>query len=195
MFKTTLTKDPIQLEVFKIAHIPGLTKAAENESIWTYVKPPNQPLKAFIQTYLETLTKGHDKNDPFAYTIINSQTQEVLGSSRFYEISQLDKRLCIGFTWCSPEYWGTGLNERIKLAMLEHAFEDLGMNRVGFHVDSRNIRSLKAMAKIGAQKEGIMRKHKIVQGSFCRDTVLLAIIKQDWFEIKINLERVTHDNS
>ena len=80
-----------------------------------------------------------------AYIIVDSQSQQLLGSSRYYEISKTDKKCCIGFTWYIPERWGSGINVEVKYLMLSQIFDTFGWNRVGFHVDSRNKRSLAAM--------------------------------------------------
>ena len=111
----------------------------------------------------------------------------MVGSTRFYDISIPDKRLAIGFTWYHPSVWGTPVNPETKLLLLQFAFETLSLNRVEFHIDSRNNHSINAINKLGAQQEGVLRKHKIVQSDFVRDTVLCSIIDSQWPAIKQTL--------
>ena len=105
-----------------------------------------------------------------------------------YDMSKQDKRLCIGFTWYIKRYWGTYVNPEAKLLMLSQVFDRLHVNRVEFHVDSRNSRSLSAMLYLGATLECIMKKHKIVQGDYVRDTALFSILKDDWQSVKNQLD-------
>ena len=130
---------------------------------------------------------AHEKGESIAYTIINNKSKQIVGASRYYEISEFDKKLCIGYTWYQPNLWGTGINAEVKYLLLSQIFDDLNWNRVGFHVDTRNSRSISAMTYLGATNEGILRKHKVVQGDFVRDTQQFGITNDDWPNIKRNL--------
>ncbi|MEC8678255.1 MAG: GNAT family protein [Candidatus Margulisiibacteriota bacterium] len=185
MFSTSLEGPSIKLELYdNNIHRINLIKIAQSAELWTYQIPTNTTVANFVNNYIESLNTGHLNHDPLAYIIVDSQSQQLLGSSRYYEISKTNKKCCIGFTWYIPERWGSGINVEVKYLMLSQIFDTFGWNRVGFHVDSRNKRSLAAMAKIGATKEGILKQHKIVQGDFVRDTVQFAITKDDWPTIK-----------
>ena len=151
------------------------------------LKPTDQSLSAFIQSYIQTMIHTHKTGDPIAYTIINNKSKQIVGSSRYYKISEPDKKLCIGYTWYQPNLWGTGINPEVKHLLLSQIFDDLNWNRVGFHVDTRNTRSISAMTYLGAVNEGTLRKHKVVQGDFVRDTTQFGITNDDWPTIKNNL--------
>lgn len=190
MFNTTIKGTNYTLEYFnETSHKTGLYDAANNPILWTGIKSNDQSLSTFLQHYIQTMIDKHKTGDPIAYTIINNESKQIVGSSRYYEISETDKKLCIGFTWYQPELWGSGINPEVKLLLLGQIFDDLNWNRVGFHVDTRNTRSISAMTYLGAVNEGTLRKHKIVQGDFARDTVQFGITNDEWPTVKSKLLR------
>jgi N-acetyltransferase len=187
LFQTHLPHQTYSLESFKKTYVPELKKAAEKESLWALVKKQSQPLEDFIESLFADMEKAHIEGSQFAYVVKKNDSGQICGSCRYYDISALDKRLTIGFTWYHPDLWGSGINAQVKYCLLRQVFETLNWNRVSFHVDSRNKRSIGAMKKLGAQQEGTLRKHKIVQGDYVRDTVLFSIIKSNWESIKETL--------
>ena len=112
------------------------------------------------------------------------QNDRVVGSTSYYEISQQHKRLTIGYTWYGPEHWGTSINPTAKLLLMQHAFEQCDFNRVAFCIDAQNTRSLRAVAKLGAQQEGTLHQHIIRADGSIRDSVIYAITHTDWPGIK-----------
>jgi N-acetyltransferase len=111
----------------------------------------------------------------------------VIGFSSFYEMDQKHRRLSIGYTWYIPRCWGTTVNATVKWLLLHYAFESLHMQRVSFSVDASNARSCAAMEKIGAHKEGVLRKHMQRADGTCRHSVIYAIIDEDWPDSKRHL--------
>ena len=187
MFTPTLSCNLYRLESLQESHIKDLRKVANHPDIWPYVRPPEQPLDDFIQSYLKNRLEAHHNKSTFAYVSKRNDTQEIVGSTSYYDISEENKRLAIGFTWYHPNYWGCGLNVELKFLLLSQVFETLNWNRAEFHIDSRNSRSISAMTYLGAQKEGVLRKHKLTQGTFIRDTVVMSIIKDEWPAVKEKL--------
>ena len=174
MFSKSLEGPSIKLELYdNNIHRINLIKIAQSTELWTYQIPTNTTVASFVNNYIESLNTGHLNHDPLAYIIIDSQSQQLLGSSRYYEISKTDKKCCIGFTWYIPERWGSGINVEVKYLMLSQIFDTFGWNCVGFHVDSRNKRSLAAMAKIGATKKVSLNNTRL--------------FKETLFEILFNL--------
>lgn len=168
-------------------HIKELKEVAASPELWKFNKQKNQPIKDFIENYIDQLIMEMDREAQFSYVVQLNNNKKIIGSTRFYDISAMNKRLSIGFTWYDPSFWGTQVNPEVKLLLLQFAFEKLKCNRVDFHIDSRNQHSINAVAKLGAKQEGVLRKHKIVQGNFVRDTVLFSIIDSQWIEIKKKL--------
>ena len=187
-FSRELIGRTVSLHALDSDHIAPLKAMALDPALWSYTQTPDTSLEDYTSAYIDKMLVDHQgSGDPFAYTVFSNESQAVLGSSRYYEISFPDKRLCIGFTWYSASCWGQGANPEVKLLLLTQAFETLGLNRVSFHVDSRNTRSISAMLYLGATLECVMKKHKIVQGSYERDTVLFSILKSDWPIVKAKL--------
>lgn len=113
---------------------------------------------------------------------------EIIGSTRYYNISQEHHRLTIGYTWYIVDVWGTVVNPECKYLLLRHAFETLHINRVELLTDVRNLRSRAAIKKLGAIEEGILRWHMIVEDGRIRDTVVHSIIKSEWPPVKLGIE-------
>lgn len=110
------------------------------------------------------------------------------GTSSFFDIDPQHKTLEVGYTWFGPEYRGTALNAETKLLMLSQAF-DAGALRIQFSVSAANTRSQAALLKLGAKKEGVLRRHRITWTGANRDTVLFSIIAEEWDEVRENLKR------
>lgn len=112
---------------------------------------------------------------------------ELAGITTYYDIDPAQRALAIGWTWIARPYWASGLNAESKLLLLERAFDVLGAVRVVWHVDIRNARSQAAVSKLGAVREGVLRKHKLRPDGTWRDTVLFAMTDDEW---PVNRERL-----
>lgn len=161
--------------------------AADDPSIWTFFPGLADYSKPFDGLF-DKLLSQHKAGAYKVYSVFFNDTDQAIGTTGLYDFSPNDKRVNMGFSWYKREYWGTKVNPEAKYLVLKHVFEDLGYVRVGFEVDSRNERSVGAVKKLGATQEGIMRKHKIVENGFHRNTVSLSIIDEDWPEVKVKLE-------
>jgi len=110
-----------------------------------------------------------------------------VGTTSFYEIAPAVRALAIGHTWVGRPWWRTFVNTESKLAMLTRAFEGLGAERVVWHTDIRNVRSQEAIARLGAQREGVLRHHRIRTDGSWRDTVQLAMLAEEWPDARARL--------
>lgn len=189
MFAPSLTHNRYRLELFTDAHLEGLILAGQDERLWECAKPVDMNTDTYCEQYMSALKRNHENEIYIAYTVIDNDTNTPVGSSRYYDVSPANKRLSLGFTWYQPGRWGTGINAEVKLMLLSQVFESLAWNRVEFHVDARNKRSLSAMRYLGATEDGVLRRHKIVQGDFVRDTVLFSIVDTQWESVKERLEK------
>jgi len=124
---------------------------------------------------------------PFA-TVLKS-TGEAVGSSSYCEIRLPNKGIEIGFTWIAKEHRGTRVNPESKLLMFTHAFEVLGCERVQLKCDVLNLHSQAAILKLGAKKEGVLRKQMLVRGGRMRDTAIFSVTREEWPAVKAGLER------
>ena len=115
--------------------------------------------------------------------------REAIGSSSYCEIRLPNKGIEVGFTWIAKEHRGTRVNPESKLLMITHAFEVLGCERVQLKCDALNLHSAAAILKLGAKKEGVLRKQMLVRGGRMRDTAIFSIIREEWPAVKAGLEK------
>ncbi len=172
----------------------GLSSAAQDGEIW------NNPYALFpcmgeMSEYLQDLLKGSKTILPFI--IIHKQSNKVAGTTRYLNIDYDNHRLEIGHTWIAQSYRRTAVNTESKFLMLQHAFEKLNCIAVEIRTDILNEVSRKAIERLGAKQDGILRNHKIMREGRIRDTVSYSIIKSEWPSVKEKiLQRIAnHDNS
>lgn len=181
-----LTGDTVKLVPLEQIHEVPLWVASDNKEIWTYMATKidsQEELSAEISKAL--IAKEQGTQYPFA--VFHKERNEIVGSTRFLDISIENKSAEIGFTWYHPSVWRTKVNTECKYFLLMHAFENWQLNRVFFKTDARNIRSQQAIARLGAVKEGVMRKDRIISDGYARDTVYYSILKEEWPIIKKRL--------
>jgi RimJ/RimL family protein N-acetyltransferase len=135
-----------------------------------------EALKEFVMMALE-LKK---KKQAIPFIIFDKTRQEYAGSTRFMNIQWANKVLEIGSTWIGREFQGSGLNAQMKRLMLDYAFENMDFEKVEFRIDERNIRSRKAVEKLGAQLEGILRKNVYLLDGYRRNTCCYGLLREEW---------------
>ena len=177
----------IRLEPLTRAHVDGLARVGLDPELWKWipsvVTTPDE-MRAYVDTALAEQAAGQSL--PFA--VIHRQTNEVIGSTRFGNISEPNRRVEIGWTWYARTHQRTPVNSEAKLLLLSHAFEKLGMIRVELKTDALNAKSRTAIARIGGVQEGIFRKHLICQSGRIRDTVYFSLLDSEWPQKKRALE-------
>ena len=143
-----------------------------------------EALREWVATTLEAAQAERE----VPYAILDASDGRALGSTRFMELHLEHLRAEIGWTWVTPAAWGTGVNVETKLLLLAHAFETVGLRRVEFKTDARNERSRGALQALGAQFEGIFRKHMVVRDGGARDSAYYSVIDDDWPALKQALQ-------
>jgi RimJ/RimL family protein N-acetyltransferase len=184
----TLTGSIVRLEPLSEAHIPALAKVGLDERIWHYMRYGKietiEQLTAWVRELLEIQSHGTD----LPFTVIDLASGEAIGCTRYMHIEPLDRSLEIGGTWYGLNYQGTLVNTDCKYLLIKHAFEVLDCVRVWFKTDARNLRSQRAIEKLGVVKEGVLRNHMILQNGYIRDSVMYSLIPEEWPQIKVKLE-------
>lgn len=175
------------LEPLEQVHKMPLFDASNDDRIWDYHSEGHDSANRF-EKWFDKAIAGQQSGASLVFVVKLAEENQIIGSTRYYDTSESHKRLTIGFTWYNPAYWGSKINPECKLLLLSNAFERCNVNRVSFEVDSRNGRSLKALEKLGAQKEGVLRKHIVLGDGYIRDTVVFSIIDDEWLAIKESLE-------
>jgi RimJ/RimL family protein N-acetyltransferase len=122
---------------------------------------------------------------PYAQRL--AATGELVGTTSFYDIHPAVRSIAIGHTWIGRGHWRTGVNTESKLLMMGHAFDDLGVERLVWHTDIRNLRSQQAIERLGATREGVLRHHRIRPDGSWRDTVQYAMLAAEWPEARDRL--------
>jgi RimJ/RimL family protein N-acetyltransferase len=177
----------IDLERFTNTHIPELESIAMDEKIWQNL-PYNIKGKADFDVFVKELQTKNLNNQHVTYVIRNKTTGKVCGSTGFINIDILNQQLETGPTWLSPIVWGTKVNIESKYLLLTHCFEELNIMRVELRTRETNIRSQKAIEKIGGIKEGVLRCHRKNDDGTFRNTIVYSIIQPEWPVTKMFLE-------
>jgi len=177
-----LTGQKIRLEPMAVEHAEGYLAASVEDADevfrWLNVGPPKSADDARDQILLALGARA--RGERFAYAQLDAATGEFAGTTSYYEVNPKLRTLGIGHTWLGRRWWRTGHNTESKLLMMSHAFDTLGAARVVWHTDIHNERSQAAIARLGATKEGVLRKHRIRKDGSWRDTVQYAMTDDDW---------------
>ena len=177
----------VRLVPISLDHLEGLWEAAKPDEIWTYMATTVRSREEMEQMIVSAIQK-REKGTDYTFVVIN-QDNRIIGSTRYLDISQEHKSLEIGSTWYHPDVWRTRVNTECKYLLLRHAFESWQLRRVQLKTDSRNFRSQQAIERIGAVKEGTLRKDRIISGGYVRDTVFFSILQDEWGIVKKELAR------
>ncbi len=141
-----------------------------------------------MQRYVQQALAERDAGDALPFVIVDARTAELVGSTRYGNVSQANRRLEIGWTWLALSAQRTGINTEAKLMLLAHAFDVLGCLRVELKTDVINAQSRAAILRLGAQEEGILRSHSITEDGRRRDTVYYSILDHEWPAVRANLK-------
>jgi N-acetyltransferase len=182
----TLARSPVRLVPLGFEHEAGLASAAADGELWklrvTSVPAPDGA-GAYIETALRMRSEGHR----LAFAVLDHATGQVIGSSSYHDIDPSVDRLEIGHTWYAKSRQRSSVNTTTKLMLLEHAFESLGAQLVGLRTDNFNFASQRAIERLGARKDGVIRHHRARPDGTVRDTVLYSISVGDWPEVRAHL--------
>ena len=182
----TLTDDRVRLEPLGLQHIDGLKRAAADGELWkirvTSVPDPDDT-GGYIERALQAFAEGHR----LAFAVLDATTGDVIGSSSYHDILPAVDRLEIGYTWYAKTRQRTHVNAAAKLLLMTHAFETLGARLVGWRTDNFNFASQRAIERLGARKDGVIRHHALRRDGTVRDTVMYSMTIGEWPEAKAQL--------
>jgi RimJ/RimL family protein N-acetyltransferase len=179
----------VRVEPLALSHAQDLFEASRHPEIWEFlIAAPIQTaeeMRAWIETAMKQTTAGTN----IWFAIVRRTDNRAVGVTSYLNISHADRGLEIGGTWLSPEVWRTAINSECKYLLLRHAFETVGCIRVQLKTDERNLRSQSAIARLGAVKEGILRKYQVTHTGHQRNTVMYSIVDSEWAGVKSKLEK------
>lgn len=183
-----LTGRVIRLEPLSEAHVPDLTLAGRDESVWRYMLYGNIQTEAQMQAWVQDLLNRQARGTDLPFAVIHLESNCAVGATRYLEIRPPDRALEIGGTWYAPAFQRTAVNTESKFLLLKYAFEVLSCVRVQFKTDLRNARSQRAIERLGAVREGVLRQHMITPEGHFRDSVFYSILNSEWPAVKLRLE-------
>ena len=188
MTNLTLQSTDILLRQMTTEDLDPFEKLTKDGSMWIYFTSDLSD-KNELWTWVETAVKDTKKQIRHVFTVIDKRTNQPIGSTSFLNISYHDKRIEIGSTWISKQYQGKGINDQMKFLMLQYCFKTLDFERVEFKTDVLNIPARKALLRMGAKEEGILRSHTLMTHNRRRDTIYYSILSTEWKDVKSKFKK------
>jgi RimJ/RimL family protein N-acetyltransferase len=177
----------VRLEPLRADHLDALTLVAGDAEIWTWFPWPLDQ-QDYMREWLDSALEAAAHGDELPFVIAERESGTIIGSTRFMDIRPGHRAVEIGSTWLETRWWRTAMNSEAKYLMLLHAFGAWGCLRVALKTDLLNVRSQRAIERLGAVREGVLRKHMIVHDGRVRDTVYYSILDDEWPPIRARME-------
>ncbi|MDZ4699799.1 MAG: GNAT family protein [Rhodothermales bacterium] len=177
----------VRLEPLHPDHLDALCAVGLDPDLWRWI-PIQVHTRDDMAAYILAALAGRDRGDMVPFVIIDPQTRQVVGSTRYMNMDLANRRVEIGSTWVAGPWQRTAVNTEAKLLLLRHAFEELGCVRVELKTDALNERSRRAILRLGAKEEGTLRKHMVTASGRIRDTVYFSILDTEWEAVRAGLE-------
>ncbi len=188
----TLTGRTVRLEPLQEAHVPDLCQVGFDTEIWRWMLYGDIDSEPKMRQFVRKLLEWQQAGETLPFAVIHLAENRAVGCTRYMELAPARSALEIGGTWYGCPYQRTAVNTECKYLLLQHAFEVYGCIRVQLKTDLNNLRSRRAIERIGAVKEGVLRNHMIRPDGSVRDTVYYSILDREWHEVKARLERMMH---
>jgi len=182
----TLEGNFVRLEPLSKEHREGLCRAILDGELWKLLVA-SVPHPDNVDEFLNDAHNLYKSGVGLAFAVVEKQANRVAGSTRFMRADVRNKRIEIGFTFLGKTWQRTHINTEAKLLMFSHAFEKMGLNRVEFRADYLNGASRRALLRLGAKEEGILRNHMVMPNGRVRDSVVYSVIRNEWPGVKQHL--------
>ncbi|NYT63240.1 GNAT family N-acetyltransferase [Alcaligenaceae bacterium] len=183
----TLEGHGVRLVPLQPDHAQGLENAAADGKLWQ-LRVTSVPEPGGAAAYIQAALEGHNDGHMLPFAVIDQNSGEVIGTTRYHDIIAAVARLEIGYTWYARRYQRTHVNTACKLLLLRHAFNQLGAGVVGWRTDNFNFASQRAIERLGAHKDGVLRHHALRRDGTVRDTVMYSLLTGEWREVEKQLE-------
>ncbi|RYX85748.1 GNAT family N-acetyltransferase [bacterium] len=183
----TLENEWVRLEPLRIQHLDVLWEIGKDPRVWEHFWAKFRE-KEDMERYIRYNTKREEQQLGLPFAVWDKTESRFVGATTFLDFQANNRAVEIGSTWLDTAVWGTRANPSMKLLLLTHAFEVLGLARVQLKTDIKNLRSQRAMEKIGASREGVLRKHMLRPDGSWRDSVFFSIVDDEWPQVKLKLE-------
>lgn len=176
----------VRLEPLAPTHEEGLRAAAADGELWT-LRVTSVPEPENTRAYIETALKMREEGQRLAFAVVDEASGRVLGSTSYHDILPAVRRVEIGYTWYATSAQRSHVNTSCKLLMMGHAFDTLGCRVVGWRTDNFNFASQRAIERLGAKKDGVIRGHALRRDGTIRDTVMYSMAAGEWPEARAQL--------
>jgi RimJ/RimL family protein N-acetyltransferase len=186
----TLIGQHVHLEPLSESHIPALAEIGIGQSFWDFMLYGNINTLEDMQNWVRDILSRGEKGTDLPFVAVHLASGKVAGATRYLNIVPKDRGVEIGGTWYGTEFQRTAVNTECKYLLMQHAFETLKCIRVQLKTDLRNERSQKAIERIGAVKEGVLRNHMILPDGRYRHSVFYSILDTEWPDVKKRLEEM-----
>ncbi|WP_332826613.1 GNAT family N-acetyltransferase [Ramlibacter sp.] len=183
----TLSYSTLRLEPMTADHVAGLEAAARDGELWN-LRVTSVPAPGETAAYVAAALKGQSDGHMLPFVVVDPASGRVIGSSRYHDIVPAVDRLEIGYTWYGRSWQRTHVNTTAKLLLMQHAFETLGAQLVGWRTDNYNHASQRAIERLGARKDGVLRHHALRRDGTVRDTVMYSLAAGEWPEVRAHLQ-------
>ena len=167
-------------------HEEGLAEVLKDGELWN-LRITSTPHFSEVRSYIETALMQKEQGSRYPFAVLEENTGKILGTTSYHDILENVRRYEIGYTWYAQSVQRTHVNTTCKLLLLEYAFEQLNANTVGLRTDQFNFKSQRAIERLGAKKDGIIRGDAIRKDGTIRDTVMYSIVKGEWNNVKAHL--------
>jgi RimJ/RimL family protein N-acetyltransferase len=182
----TLERGPVRLLPMTRDHAADLAAAARDGELWT-LRVTSVPAPGEEAAYIDAALQGYVGGHMLPFVVQDTASGRILGSTRYHDIVPAVERLEIGYTWYAKGTQRSHVNTTCKLLLMTHAFETLGARLVGWRTDNYNFASQKAIERLGARKDGVLRHHALRRDGTVRDTVMYSLAAGEWPEVKAHL--------
>ena len=182
----TLRGHGLRLEPLALTHEAGLAAAAADGALWR-IRVTSVPEPQETRAYIETALQMREAGSRLAFAVLDDASGRVLGSSSYHDILPAVRRVEIGYTWYARSVQRTHVNTAAKLLLMGHAFDTLGCHVVGWRTDNFNHASQRAIERLGARKDGVIRGHALRRDGTIRDTVMYSMRSGEWPEARAQL--------
>ncbi|KNZ33497.1 MAG: GCN5 family acetyltransferase [Methylibium sp. NZG] len=183
----TVASARVRLEPLALEHVDGLREAAADGELWT-LRVTSVPEPEQTQAYVEAALQGQRDGHMLAFAVRDLASGRIVGSTRYHDIVMAVDRLEIGYTWYGRSWQRSFVNTECKLLLMQHAFETLGAQLVGWRTDNFNFASQRAIERLGARRDGVLRHHALRRDGTVRDTVMYSLAVGEWPEVKAQLQ-------
>ena len=182
-----LANEHVRLEPLGLQHVDGLARAAADGELWT-IRVTSVPEPDDTRGYIKRALQGFAEGHRLAFAVIDAASGDVIGSSSYHDIVPAVERLEIGYTWYGKSRQRTSVNAGAKLLLMTHAFDTLGAKLVGWRTDNFNFASQRAIERLGARRDGVLRHHALRRDGTVRDTVMYSMSTDEWPEARAELQ-------